>query len=190
MCFNGTFGDLCVILSGYSFKPSSYVVSGKYDLITIKNLNGTFVDNKKTNKIDLIPSSLKKYCILEEGDILVSLTGNVGRVSINSSQHALLNQRVSKVICKNNDYKYFLYLMLNTQYYQEKMRQISNGTSQKNLSPLDIEKIKIYIPSNIEDFNNATKGLLKHMCQINISTIKLIALKEKLLPLLINRQLV
>ena len=66
---------------------------------------------------------------------------------------------------------------------------MANGTSQKNLSPLDIKKLKIYIPYNITEFNNVTKGILNQMCKINLQTNKLIAIKNKILPLLINGQL-
>lgn len=187
--FNGTLNNLCSLPSGYNFKPDSYILNGKYDLITIKNVNGIFVDYQKTNKINELPDNLKSYCKLNIGDILISLTGNVGRISINTASNGLLNQRVSIILCKNKDYKLYIYLLLNNPYYQLKITQMANGTSQKNLSPLDIEKLKIYIPYNIKEFNNVTKGILDQMCKINLQTTKLIAIKNKILPLLINNQL-
>ena len=187
--FNGTLNDICSLPSGYSFKPNSYISNGKYNLVTIKNVNGIFVDYQKINKINVIPNNLKSYCKLNVGDILVSLTGNVGRISINTSSNSLLNQRVSIILCKNNEYKLYIYLLLNNPYYQLKINQIANGTSQKNLSPLDIEKLKIYIPNDIKKFNNATKDILNQMCKINLQTNKLFDIKNKVLPLLINGQL-
>lgn len=187
--FNGTLNDICSLPSGYSFKPNSYISNGKYDLVTIKNVNGIFVDYQKINKINEIPYNLKSYCKLNIGDILISLTGNVGRISINTSSNALLNQRISIILCKNNEYKLYIYLLLNNPYYQLKINQIANGTSQKNLSPLDIEKLKIYIPNDIKEFNNATKNILNQMCKINLLTDKLFDIKNKILPLLINGQL-
>ncbi len=187
--FNGTLNNLCSLPSGYNFKPDSYTLNGKYDLITIQTVNGIFVDYQITNKINELPDNLKSYCKLNIGDILISLTGNVGRISINTASNGLLNQRVSIILCKNNDYKLYIYLLLNNPYYQLKITQMANGTSQKNLSPLDIKKLKIYIPYNITEFNNVTKGILNQMCKINLQTNKLIAIKNKILPLLINGQL-
>lgn len=186
--FNSILSEICKFPSGYAFEPSYYNENGKYKLITIKNVNGIFVDSQKTDCLSTIPSKMKSYCILEQGDILLSLTGNVGRISINTLDDALLNQRVSKMIC-DDKYKFYIYILLNTKYYQEKLQQLASGTSQKNLSPLDVERLKIYIPDNIMEFNNSTECIFNQMCKINLETIKLQQLKNKLLPLLINQQL-
>ncbi len=188
--FNGTIGDLCHLYSGYSFKPSDYTKDGKYKLITIKNVNGTFIDTDKTDTLDTIPTKMKSICFLNKGDILLSLTGNVGRVSINSVSNCLLNQRVAKICCKDNKFKFYLYLLLTSNYYQQKMHQIANGTSQRNLSPLDVEKIKIFIPNDIDAFHDVVKDILNELCSLNSSSLNLGLLKNKLLPLLINGQLV
>lgn len=187
--FNGTIGDLCHLYSGYSFKPSDYIKNGKYKLITIKNVNGTFVDIDKTETLETIPSKMKSFCFLNKGDILLSLTGNVGRISINSVSNCLLNQRVAKICC-NNKFKFYLYLLLTSSYYQEKMQQIANGTSQKNLSPLDVEKMQIFIPNDIDAFYETTKDILNQLCLLNSSSLNLGSLKKQLLPLLMNGQLV
>ena len=187
--FNNVLSKICKFPSGYAFEPSFYKIDGEYQLVTIKNVNGTFVDNQKINHLSTLPSKMKSYCCLHIGDILLSLTGNVGRISINTLDKALLNQRVSKFIC-DEKYKTYLYLLLNTDYYQEKLKQMANGTSQKNLSPIDIENLRIYIPENIDEFNKITTRTFERLCKINIQTAKLKTLKDKLLPLLINQQLV
>lgn len=187
--FNGNLQDLCTLPSGFSFEPSYYVTDGKYKLITIKNVNGIFVDSDRVDTLNKIPPRMKDYCNLTKGDILISLTGNVGRISINSMSNCLLNQRVSKLICNNDKHKFYLFMLLNTNYYQRKMQQMASGTSQKNLSPLDVENLRIYIPDNIDEFNNATKNILCQLCEINTFSIRLQDLKNKLLPLLINRQI-
>lgn len=186
--YNGFLHDICTLPSGYSFEPSYYDVTGIYNLITIKNVNGVFVDNSRVDKLNKIPQKMKQYCKLNIGDILLSLTGNVGRISINTLENSLLNQRVSKFICEEK-YKFYLYLLLNTGYYQEKMRRMASGTSQKNLSPIDLENLPIFIPKNIDSFYNRTNNILTQLCNINIFTTQLVCLKEKLLPLLINGQL-
>lgn len=187
--FNSILSDICTFPSGYAFEPSYYNANGKYRIITIKNVNGIFVDDQRVDCVSTIPAKMKQYCILNKGDILISLTGNVGRISINTIDNALLNQRVAKFIC-DEKYMFYIYTLLNTNYYQEKFQQLAGGTSQKNLSPLDIEKLKIYIPDNINEFFNLTNGLFIQLCKINQINIKLQQLKNKILPLLINQQLV
>ena len=186
--YNGSLNNICSLPSGYSFEPSYYDENGQYQLITIKNVNGVFVDAQKTDRLSIIPPKMKPFCNLKVGDILISLTGNVGRISINTIANSLLNQRVSKMIC-DDKYKFYLYLLLNTNFYQTKLIRLATGTSQKNLSPIDVENLPIYIPEDIDEFNKSTAKILNCLCNINIQTEKFYAIKNKLLPLLINGQL-
>ena len=186
--FNANMSEVCKFSSGYAFEPSYYRIDGNYQLVTIKNVNGIFVDNQKIDCLSELPPKMKPFCYLKVGDILLSLTGNVGRISINTLNNALLNQRVAKFVC-DEKYKTYLYMLLNTNYYQEKLKQMASGTSQKNLSPNDIENLKIYVSENINDFNMTTKEIFSQLCKINLLTSKLQEIKNKLLPLLINQQL-
>ena len=186
---NALLKDICLLPSGYNFKPESYNDYGKYKLITIKNVCDTFVDDTNTDKLSEVPN-IKDYCYLSVGDILLSLTGNVGRISIVHSKDNLLNQRVSLLQTKEN-YKIYSYCLLKSQEYQFIMTNIARGTSQKNLSPIDVENLKVYAPTfeEIKAFNENTENYFNEMLIIKQSTDKLITLKEKLLPLLINGQL-
>lgn len=186
--FNASMSEVCKFPSGYAFEPSYYRIDGNYQLVTIKNVNGIFVDNQKIDCLSKLPPKMKPFCYLKVGDILLSLTGNVGRISINTLNNALLNQRVAKFVC-DEKYKAYLYILLNTNYYQEKLKQMASGTSQKNLSPNGIENLKIYVPDNINDFNMTTNEIFSQLCKINLLTSKLQEIKNKLLPLLINQQL-
>ena len=186
---NGLLKDICSLPSGYSFKPAMYVPNGKYKLVTIKNVSNLFVDTTKVDYIDSLPKNLKDYCILSEGDILMSLTGNVGRISIVFEKNDLLNQRVSLIQADKN-YKTYIYALLLSQKYQSIMQNLARGTSQKNLSPIDVENLQIYIPTNIVSFYENTINYFDEMISIQKATYKLSLLKENLLPLLINGQLV
>ena len=174
--------------SGFSFKPEMYCQNGNYKLVTIKNVNDIFVNTEKTDKISTIPNGIKKYCNLSVGDILMSLTGNVGRISIVTEKNNLLNQRVSVFKC-DEKYKTYIYALLNSQKYQIIMQKISRGTSQKNLSPIDVENLAIFIPDNIEGFYNETILYFNQMILIQQNTQSLLNLKSNILPLLINNQL-
>jgi type I restriction enzyme S subunit len=71
---------LVKFLSGYSFKSQDYSPSGRFGIVTIKNVQDGLYIPDCSDRIEEPPSNMKKYCYLRDGDILMSLTGNVGRV--------------------------------------------------------------------------------------------------------------
>ena len=141
-------GDICDILNGYAFKSSKYVADG-IRVIRITNVQKGFVED--TNP-QYYPESeqreIEKY-MLCEGDLLMSLTGNVGRVGLLSAEMlpAALNQRVACIRIRNPAviYKPFLFHLLNSDYFENKCILASQGVAQKNMST---EWLKEYpIPS-------------------------------------------
>src|SRR5690606_14195119 len=83
---------------------------------------------------------------LKVGDILVSLTGNVGRIAIVNEDDLLLNQRVGKLVPKEID-PGFLFQSLNLESFITTMVALSQGGAQPNLSNGDIENYILGIPS-------------------------------------------
>ena len=102
---DGKINSLFDLLSGFAFKSSEYKESGKYRLVTIKNVQDGYIDLSRTDYLIELPERMPKYCALELGDILLSLTGNVGRVAMISERHlpAGLNQRVACIRTKNKE---------------------------------------------------------------------------------------
>lgn len=95
-------GDICNILNGYAFKSKEYVEDG-IRVIRITNVQKGIIQDTdpKYYKIDKI-ETLKNY-MLKENDLLISLTGNVGRVGQISKDllPAGLNQRVGCIRIKD-----------------------------------------------------------------------------------------
>ena len=87
--------DIFTFKSGYSFSSDLYEVSGKYKLLTIKNVQNNGINLNADNYINVLPDNVPDYCLLKAQDILMSLTGNVGRVGIMYADNCLLNQRVA-----------------------------------------------------------------------------------------------
>lgn len=141
----GTVDNIVKLLSGYPFKSSEYVSSGKYRLITIKNVKDGEFSPDNVDYIDQLPDKVPSHCILTEGDILLSLTGNIGRVCIVNGYNYLLNQRVAKLQTLHPAYAY---CMFRSKEMLNKMTALSNGVAQQNLSPIRAEKIRILIPSS------------------------------------------
>ena len=188
---NGIIKDVANIGSGYSFDSNYYVKNGSYKIITIKNVNGVFVDEDECDTINVIPDNIKKFQMLSKGNMLISLTGITGRISIVVNNYQLLNQRVGIINLNNDLYREYIYLLLNTKYHQKKIANISTGGNQKNLSPLELAQLECYIPteSEIIKFNKNTKKLFDLIIKIGEENNKLISLKNKILPLLMNGQI-
>ena len=141
-------GDICDILNGYAFKSSKYVADG-IRVIRITNVQKGFVEDTNPQYYPVREQrEIEKY-MLCEGDLLLSLTGNVGRVGLLSAEMlpAALNQRVACIRIRNPAviYKPFLFHLLNSDYFENKCILASQGVAQKNMST---EWLKEYpIPS-------------------------------------------
>ena len=140
--------SILTIGSGFPFNSKDYTDRGKYQIVTIKNVQDTYLDLTKTDKVGKIPNNIKEFCILKKGDILISLTGNVGRICFVDMNNLLLNQRVGKFIC-HKEYLHFFYLLFNRSESKERLEKLANGSSQSNLSPIEAVKDLFVCPSNI-----------------------------------------
>lgn len=142
-------GDYIEIRNGYAFKSDNYVEDG-IRVIRITNVQkGNIVDdNPKYYHFDT-KKDLSNY-LISENDILVSLTGNVGRVGKFPANllPAYLNQRVCKinVVKKEIDADY-LYHILNSDNFERDAVNNSAGAAQLNLSTKWIEEYKIPLPT-------------------------------------------
>lgn len=152
--------EIANILNGYAFKSSEYQDKG-HRVVRITNVQKGFLiddDPKFYNSSE----NLKKY-ELKENDILISLTGNVGRVGLVTKNilPAYLNQRVGCIRIKedlvdNN----FLFHFLNNDCFENDCINNSKGIAQLNLSTEWLKDVEIKLPS-LEDQKKIAKILDK-----------------------------
>ena len=142
-------GEVASFVSGYTFLSSTYSESGMYKIITIANVQNGRMNVDKASKINTLPSNIQKNQVLERGDILVSMTGNVGRVCKVNIENCLLNQRVGKIVTKNINAD-FLFAVLNSRRFLAEMESLAQGGAQGNLSSKDIMRYMIKLPSRDE----------------------------------------
>ena len=179
-------GEFITLINGYAFKSGSYSKEGNYKIITIKNvLDNKFITNS-TNKILEIPDNVRENQKLKIGDVLISLTGNVGRVCVVTEGECLLNQRVAKIISKIEENKYYWRTFFNTEEIKIKMINISKGTAQSNLSTIEIMKIKILNSKEVTyNFSEKIKAISKKKLQNEIMILNIEMIKQKLLEELV-----
>lgn len=128
-------GEACDILNGFAFKSENYVDSG-IRVIRIANVQKGYIEDNTPAFYPLSTSGLDKY-MLESGDLLMSLTGNVGRVALLGKEFlpAALNQRVACLRLKSNFVnKKYLFHILNSDFFEQECIRSSKGVAQKNMS--------------------------------------------------------
>ena len=135
--------EIADILNGYNFKSSNYVEEG-IRVIRITNVQQGYLEDKEPVYYSY-SSELERY-MLKENDLLMSLTGNVGRVGIISNEllPAGLNQRVACIRCKNSNFSTkYLFYFFNNEMFRKNAINNSNGVAQLNLSTEWLKNVKI-----------------------------------------------
>ncbi len=185
-----TLGELVDIFSGYSFQSNTYSNNkNDYILITNKNVQHSLVDLSITTNLLFLPKKLPKYCLLEPTNILITLTGHIGRCALVFSKNCILNQRVGVVLPKEKELNPFYYSLIRNPLFSAILQRNAIGSSQQNLSPIDT--LKIQIPFNhkiIKQYSKTCENIIKLLVSNMQSTQTLTAFRDFLLPLLLKQQ--
>ena len=171
--------------NGYAFKSETYINEGKYKIITIKNVKSGEFDLTECCTIDELPNNLQTHQLLSMGDIIISLTGNVGRACIVNAENCLLNQRVGKIVVKTIS-PVFIYEILQTNRFVSKMQNIAQGCAQANLSNSDVEDFVVFFPYDGDGLDIRT--IDKISCILSEFRNELVLQKELLNKLLLQRK--
>ena len=181
--------NICEVKSGYPFSSDDYNDNGEYKLITIKNVQDNHISSDTDNNIGKIPNNMPDYCLLKDGNILLSLTGNVGRIGMVFEENLLLNQRVGLLKLKEKNCNAYIYLTFLSEHFRNTLEKISTGSNQKNLSPIETEKLSIiYSKTILETFEKQTKPIIDKMINNFKENKRLTILRDFLLPMLMNGQ--
>ena len=142
----GQIKDICKFENGFAFKSDTYTTNGVYKVVTIKNVQDGYLDTEGANLISDIPNRMPDFCRLNTGEVLLSLTGNVGRCSLVNEDNLLLNQRVAKIKPHVESDLGYIYTLFRMPDFKERLISIARGTAQANLSPVETSKLSIVIP--------------------------------------------
>ena len=169
-------GDVFSIFNGYAFASEDSVNDG---VLWVKIADVGIQEMKKDNLSYLPKDYLEKHkrFILKKGDYVIALTrpilsGELKISPINDFFHnSLLNQRVGKIVSENN--KTFVYYLLQLNWLIKSIENNIAGTDPPNLSPKEIDFIKIKIPTKkeqdkIADFLTTIDLKINH-CQVQIN---------------------
>lgn len=140
------------ILNGFAFKSQMYTESG-IRIIRISNVQDGYIEDEKPVYYPLASKDFILPYMLQNEDLLMSLTGNVGRVAIidNSMLPAVLNQRVACIRTLNSSCsKYYLfYYFLKKEFVQDCIKN-AKGSAQLNMSTEWLKQYPLPLPPLFE----------------------------------------
>jgi type I restriction enzyme, S subunit len=140
-------GEIAELKNGYAFRSATYTDLGEFNIITIANVQDGYMDNTECNKVASIPMDIQPHHKLRRGDILISMTGNVGRVCRVNEDNCLLNQRVGKIVSTAVE-DGLLFFLLSQRPFIVAMMGKAKGGAQGNLSVTDITTHQFHVPSD------------------------------------------
>lgn len=144
------------ILQGYAFKTENYVEKSNYRLVTLGNFQeGDNCFKYNDDKATYYGADFPQKVILQEGDLILPLTeqvvglfGNSAFIPHEERFKFVLNQRVGKIVLKNDDIdKYYLHYLLATKEVKKQLEARASGTKQRNISPDDVYDVSVELPN-------------------------------------------
>ena len=166
-------GDICQLKNGYAFKSGLYANHG-VRIIRIANVQDGYIEDNSPQYYT--PEAMKglEGFLLSEGDLLMSLTGNVGRVGFitNAFLPAALNQRVACI--RNNNLPInieYLYYFFQSEEFMSDCKKSGKGVAQQNISTEWLKDYTLPIPPlhEQERIVAAIKGMYSYLDTIKES---------------------
>jgi type I restriction enzyme S subunit len=175
-------GDFVQFKSGFAFKSGTFTADGEHRLVTIKNVQDGAFNPESDSRMDELPEKMPPYCVLNDGDILLSLTGNVGRVCLVYDGPFFLNQRVSKLVP---------FCMFREPEMRVRLEQLSNGVAQQNLSPVLASQMEFARPPRQlrQKFSTVTEPMARGVVHLYTKIQTLRRTRDLLLPRLLSGQI-
>ena len=141
--------SVATVLNGFAFKSANYIQEKGMRIIRIANVQDGFIEDNSPQYYPLSLQHEYQSYILKDNDMLMSLTGNVGRVGL-LPKHLLpaaLNQRVACIReIPSVIEKLYLYYLFRSQKFIKECISSGKGVAQLNISTEWLKYYQIYIP--------------------------------------------
>ncbi|WP_296284597.1 restriction endonuclease subunit S [uncultured Acinetobacter sp.] len=163
-----TIGDYAKVKSGFAFKSESWKDDG-IPVIKIGSIKNKFVSYTDLGFVENTFLKKAKSYTAKYGDLVIAMTGaTIGKIGVvpKSKTEFLVNQRVG-IFDLNGNLRHlpFLYCVLLQKNVEEEILNVGGDSAQANISSVQIEGIKLVLPSDkvLEKFNNKTYKLFEIM---------------------------
>jgi len=134
-----------------------YIPSSKYSLVSkkntlpyirIKDMEDGKINQKKTVFVDVDKDTLMKGSMIEEGDLLLSVDGTIGKVAVAPNIRALVSSGIVVLKTKpeivDNQY---LFIALSSDKVKGQMANLTTGLLIRHLTKRAVKQLMIPIPS-------------------------------------------
>lgn len=168
------FSDAFKSFNGGTFQSKYYVQDSNNKLITIKNVDDAGFNASSVSYLS--DERIETKYLLHPGDVLLTMTGNIGRTGIVDEENCYLNQRVLKLQAKSK-----LYLLCYLIKYKQEIIQLGKGTAQLNLSLEDLNNL--VVRNTINEIENFAKNdvIFNRLLNVKLQIKKLRKIKNDLL---------
>ena len=156
------FTNVCNLIHGHQFRTNDFIEgSDGIKVIKIGNVQDGGFDTKECDCISPDRFDEFRAYLITNGDILMSLTGNIGRVvRVKDIREPILqNYRVGKFVPNGVDAAFLAYALSSMQTTKQ-LEMLSNQTSQANFGKQDFEKVKIKLPRTVDEQKVIAKILI------------------------------
>ena len=141
-----TLGHVATVRSGYAFKSTDFAEVG-LPVVKIANVRDGVVDLAGCSFLPDEIASSRPESLLHRGDLLITMTGDVGAVGRVAVESAVLNQRVGKVATHDSDTDVgFLFAFLRCAQTRRVVQQLAAGNAQPNVSPKALHSLPLPLP--------------------------------------------
>lgn len=165
---------------------ASFSPDGFYKIDGIKLCTGEYTQEKVLKPFDLVMCNTQQTAIDFSKDIIgkALLVPDIFEGDITSSHH------VNTLNVHNEKLKFYLYRLFNTDYFHAYISLFASGTNIMGLDFAGVENYTAVIPSEevLSKFADFTLNIEKKKSEIRRENKKLISLRDRLLPLLMNGQ--
>lgn len=142
-------GDVVALRHGYQFRTPDFAKHGAKVIKISQVIGDGVVLTEGCDKVPWELASGKEKFRLKPGDVLMSLTGNIGRVGIvpETSEVLLQNYRVGLFAPINRciSGEYMIHLLESRQVVSQ-LEDNANASAQANFGKGDLDKIMVYLP--------------------------------------------
>jgi len=165
---------------------ASFSPDGSYKIDGIKLYTGEYTQEKVLKPFDLVMCNTQQTAIDFSKDIIgkALLVPDIFEGDITSSHH------VNTLKVHDEKLKFYLYRLFNTDYFHAYISHFASGTNIMGLDFAGVENYSAVIPSEeiLSKFADFTLNIEKKKSEIIRENTKLISLRDRLLPLLMNGQ--
>ena len=175
--------DIFSFQEGPGIRNWQYVDKG-INFINIRCINNGDIDTSSMNKIsDDEAVGIYKHFLLKEWDLVMSMSGTLGRYAIVRKEHLplCLNTSVIRFYPKD-DFSYFsyMYAYLTSENFITSITLLANGSAQQNVGPTHLKKIRINVPTSetIQDFHQKVFPLIQRIISLRSDNQKINELKN------------